>query len=47
MDDMPYHNEPGFEKEAWEQTRSRGVASAMQLADVFHTNLTSNRSIHP
>jgi len=33
MDDMPYHNEPGFEKETWEQSRSRG-ASATQLAEV-------------
>jgi hypothetical protein len=34
MDDMPYHNEPGFEKEAWEQSRSRGAATAAQLAEV-------------
>lgn len=45
MDDMPYHNEPGFEKEAWEQSRSRGTASATQLAEVFHTNITAGLSV--
>ena len=35
MDDMPYHNEPGFEKEAWEQSRGRGAATAAQLAEVW------------
>ncbi len=44
MDDMPYHNEPGFEKETWEQSRSRG-ASATQLAEVCNTKLTTDRSI--
>mmetsp|Transcript_28068 Transcript_28068/g.74048 ORF Transcript_28068/g.74048 Transcript_28068/m.74048 type:complete len:308 (+) Transcript_28068:563-1486(+) len=37
MDDMPYHNEPGFEKESWEHTsRSRGgsVTTAAKLAEV-------------